>query len=861
MADDKELQIIIRLKDLATKSIRELTKSLDKLSKRGFGAAKKAASVFLGTLRKVTKAVFSWRGAIAGIGMGALIKSFIDAASKAENLRVRLSTLTGSLREGNRLFKEMAELASQVPHTFEEIMEGATRLIGVVEGGVDQVKQLMPLILDLSTATGLAVNDVTAQVIRMWSAGAAAADMFRERGVLAMLGFQAGAKHSVAETRKMLIEAWESPISKFRGASEALADTWTGLMSMLQDAWFQFRVSVMESGLFQMMKAGVKSIVDAVKELREDGKLDEWAKEISDSLVTAIRTIIMFAGQMYDSITSGMGKVIKVVTDLVQKAADLADILSGDFFDAKNAEEVLKATKALKELKPVVESRKKALFELNAAYEKGWVKADEYKEVHAQMTSELRPLVRQMFELERKSKDIVSADSQAIIERNAMIDAIREFAVEMDNGNTGTEKAIELLALLDKQMQGFSIRQKERDEQAGQRFAGMTPQVFQFSEAEQEARAAARGAIELTMAMQDLNHQYKQGAISVEEYYRKRSEFAATQRDKERAALESQLDELEELEVLRRQDIQQQLIEITRQIEAGTRTIEDEATAYHIDRLNAKFEADKDYLEKRRAIENELLKLTGKSTEEQRKLDQDEKTAQEQRDKKALNSTIATTSGMASAFKDMYDATGQQSKEFFIAWKAMQIAQTLISTYSAAQEAYKSASAIPLVGPYVAPAASALAVAQGLARVAMIRAQTMATGGEVDGFSPNATADNIPAMLTAGEYVHPVNTVKHYGVQAMEAIRRRAVPKSVLAGFASGGPVPAPASMRFANGGSVPGPDDAPATEGGNGASVTNVNLVDPSLMDQYLGTRAGERSVLNVISKNSFQVKQIMEQ
>jgi len=61
-----------------------------------------------------------------------------------------------------------------------------------------------------------------------------------------------------------------------------------------------------------------------------------------------------------------------------------------------------------------------------------------------------------------------------------------------------------------------------------------------------------------------------------------------------------------------------------------------------------------------------------------------------------------------------------------------------------------------------------------------------ADGGQVGGWSPHSRADNIPAWLTANEWVHPVDSVKYYGPQVMRAIQHRKVPREVLAGFASG---------------------------------------------------------------------------
>lgn len=63
--------------------------------------------------------------------------------------------------------------------------------------------------------------------------------------------------------------------------------------------------------------------------------------------------------------------------------------------------------------------------------------------------------------------------------------------------------------------------------------------------------------------------------------------------------------------------------------------------------------------------------------------------------------------------------------------------------------------------------------------------QQYATGGFVSGFSPSPTADNIPAMLTAGEYVLPVGAVNalraKYGDSFLELLRMG------LPGFANGG--------------------------------------------------------------------------
>lgn len=230
MARDKiEIEVLVR--DEVSRQLNHIKKGTDNFkSKVSKNFVDLAAKVYL-----FQKAVMA---------LNKVISQFVNASSKVQQLQVRLKVLFGSVEEGNKLFEEMAILAGEVPKTYDEIMESATNLAAVVRGGSEEVANLMPVIIDLSAATGISVRDVTSQMIRMYSAGAASADMFRERGVLAMLGFQAGVSYTAEETMKQVNAAWESSTSKFRGASEELAETWEGQMSMMADAWFKFSANL-----------------------------------------------------------------------------------------------------------------------------------------------------------------------------------------------------------------------------------------------------------------------------------------------------------------------------------------------------------------------------------------------------------------------------------------------------------------------------------------------------------------------------------------------------------------------------------------------------------------------------------------
>lgn len=274
-----------KLKSTVEKSTKDNQKRFDSLN---FKRAIKSVNNFGKSLFNLKTIAASL---LIGWGVNKISKSFLEAANATEGYRVRLNVLLGSVEEGNKLFKGMADYASRVPFTYDEIMGSATQLSGVMRGGVKEIEKWIPLIGDLAAASGLDIRTTTEQVIRMYSAGAASADLFRERGINAMMGFQAGVSYSAEETRKKMFEEWEKTGSQFRGATEALSHTWEGTMSMFSDAWFQFRTVVMDAGLLEFMKNMAKEVLNEINKLKESGGLQDLAEAIAVSVMSALVSI------------------------------------------------------------------------------------------------------------------------------------------------------------------------------------------------------------------------------------------------------------------------------------------------------------------------------------------------------------------------------------------------------------------------------------------------------------------------------------------------------------------------------------------------------------------------------------------
>lgn len=312
-----ELNVVLRVKDNGSVTVEKFGRTAEKQLGKGAKAARAMSAAYnhaTGNLSALSRNVFSLKGALAGLGLGAVSKQFIDAASTSEQFRVRLSVLLGDVDEGSRLFDEMAKYASRVPFEYQDIMASATQLSGILKGGVDEITQWIPLIGDLAAASGLGIQQTTEQVSRMLSAGANSADLFRERGILAMLGFQAGVQVSAEETKRRLIQAWTDTNSQFRGATEQLSRTWDGTMSMLSDKWFLFRNQVMDAGLFDYLKASARVIDEEL-----GGALagnEEAAKRWSDGIINAIETMALGTAKFVDVVDGPISRIAGVGADL-----------------------------------------------------------------------------------------------------------------------------------------------------------------------------------------------------------------------------------------------------------------------------------------------------------------------------------------------------------------------------------------------------------------------------------------------------------------------------------------------------------------------------------------------------------------
>lgn len=266
-------------------------------------------------------------------------------------------------------------------------------------------------------------------------------------------------------------------------------------------------------------------------------------------------------------------------------------------------------------------------------------------------------------------------------------------------------------------------------------------------------------------------------------------------------------------------------------------------------------------------LEVEQLNLEQKAMlQDQADLQQQEKAklAQDQEQRLAeyrLNNVAQTAQGVSKIFAQLYQLTGKKQKEFFYLAKAAAIAEATINIAQGVTKAIAQ-------GGYFGIITGALVAAAGAIQIATIANQSLAEGGIVEGRSPSKTADDKVIRATSGEFVHNVGATDYLGRDAMDVINRRAFDRSAVRSALgldvknfSMPPVKYGLS-RFQTGGEVSNPEtsgDLQNKTGGGGKSTNIINVLDPAVFEQWSASTPGQRNILNVLSQNIFEVRQMV--
>ena len=249
---------------------------------------KQAFSGIQAGLTRLRSTIFSVQSALLGIGAGLAIKSFVDVGRQVEELGIRFNFLFGSVSEGSKAFNTLVNYAAKVPFSLEEISTASGNL-AVVSKDAKELENNLKIVGNVAAVTGLDFRTTAEQIQRSFAGGIASADIFRERGVRALLGFKAGVNVTAEETVKRFNEVFGEG-GRFGKATEVFATTFTGTLSMLQDKLFKFRLETSRAGFFDFLKGG---LIVINKRIEENGEaLSKFSEKLGLFFVNAIKNIV-----------------------------------------------------------------------------------------------------------------------------------------------------------------------------------------------------------------------------------------------------------------------------------------------------------------------------------------------------------------------------------------------------------------------------------------------------------------------------------------------------------------------------------------------------------------------------------------
>jgi len=313
-------------------------RAFDRLHQAGRGAFNRlhrAGSIFWQTTRRITGAVFSLRGALVGLGLGLVAKSFLDVSRETENYHTRLTTLLGSQQKATEAMRYFQEVASGVPFTLRQVVESGTSLEAF---GANSKQWLSPL-TDLAAVMGIELPEAAQALGRAYAGGAGAADIFRERGILQIIkdaaklkaGIDDITKLTLPQFRKLMLLTFTDPDGKIAGASQGLAKNWDGMISMLSDKWFQFRQKMMSAGVFDLLKNQLQRLLN-VLDTHQD-TITRWAESAGRAVEGLLKKGVGFVDNIiknwsvwearWESFKKGAGEVWRQTKNVASAVSSL----------------------------------------------------------------------------------------------------------------------------------------------------------------------------------------------------------------------------------------------------------------------------------------------------------------------------------------------------------------------------------------------------------------------------------------------------------------------------------------------------------------------------------------------------------
>lgn len=819
--------------DVASLAIRVESLQVSEADRRLKGLSSSGASA-----ERATSGLAGAFGALLGpltavVSAGAALSKLVSVQRQFDVLNAGLVTATGSSEKAGVAFEALREFAEQTPYSLDQAVEGFTKLVNL---GLTPSERALTSYGNTASAMGKSLSQMveavadaaTGEFERLKEFGIRA----RQEGDRVSLTFQGVTTtigNNAAEIEEYLTKLGEN---QFAGAMQQRMDSLDGAISNLGDTWDQLFLTVSQSGVGDVIESAVRLATDALQGLTDmiaSGELeaylksitvqfDAWGRDISQTvdILTAFikdnfgewedegKAAVDFLIAAFKNFPSNVRAFIQIMVIEVAAGLDRVSAYAGAFVDGVNAifngDTVAGVGRRLEaRLNGIREARMSslgaALAERDAA-----VKASDDQVAAAQR-------LRREYEEQQRARR----------EAGRGRDRLAGFRVGGDGSGGGGRSS-------DRVDRAAEAARKARERE----FQSVVESLRSEEEAIQASYEKRKAIIEVNTGVESDQRRDLMTRLEADraEQLKKLEEERGAELEGLRSSLRTQEEAVQEsydkrMEIIRRNT--EEGSQLRADLEA--RTAEDRTRA--LADIEKQRQAERDSLYNSLLTEEESLRQSYErkkqlileseavtETERQdllRRLQQqftDEQAAMEtQRIQTQLQGAATLFDGLAGLAKGY---AGEQSKAYrvlFAVSKAFSVAQAAMSISTGLAKAQE------------------LGFPANLAEMARVAATGASIMAQIKGSQFSGAYDQ-GGQIPAGK----IGIVGEYGPELVRG------PASVRGRELS--------SRTYPDGGGQPAA--APAQ-----VNVRNINVLDPSLVGDYLGTDEGEKLIMNVVQRN----------
>lgn len=677
----------------------------------------KATSDRLDNLSKSAKVAGAAVAGLASIVAATAYKAaqeLVDSQRQLDKMSASLKTLTGSTQGARQALSILQDFARDTPYGLEQAVEGFRKLVAL---GLTPSEEALRSYGNTAAAMGKDLNQMIEAVA---DASTFEFERLKEFGIKAkqnkddveftFQGTTTVVKKSAADIEQYLLNIGNV---NFAGAMADQANTLNGAIASASDSWSQLKMTLATSLDVGALAEPIRYIDDLIQELNAQvasgelaAEMRMWgdiASEVGSAIEMSFDAAFGFVGDAINGLNELWDFSSKSITDsgeqtattIAESAADALDFIAEEF------------TAMERFFEDMVKGAQDAGRLVKAAFTPG-ESVDVAKNINFQLGMAL-DTQRDVADLTRKSfREQVEAQQNIVALKRAAYDIDKEAAKEEGlskfkvTGTGGGSEDDNAGAKAAKKAADAFERQKKAAEDFYYQSIHLNDDVFQKIEANQEQQLTKLQEFYGNQLLSDQQYENAKTQIMLE---------ADTARQEELAKREKE-----------RQEKNQKGEDFMAQIMGQN------------------------------AAELELLEI-----QEQQKLDvadryREQNLINEEQYQAAVNAindqyALKRANATGNAFGMMADNMKASLGEASAAYKAFAIAQATIATYTSAIEAYKSASAIPIVGWVLGPVAAAAAVAAGLANIGKIRSAREQGGNLAAGQLSTIAERNKPEVI------------------------------------------------------------------------------------------------------------------